>query len=128
MLQAVGKADLPVKLMLAGVAVKLTGNLLLIPVPEINVSGAALSTTLCYGVIFILAIWQYRKYTGIRIPVIKTLLPSFISGGLCAAAAFMVCKAASASLGNTLCLPLGIAAGGVVYLAGMRLTTKKENR
>lgn len=128
MLQAVGKADLPVKLMLAGVAVKLTGNLLLIPIPEINISGAALSTTLCYAVIFILAIWQYGKHTGIKIPAIKILLPSFISGGLCAAAALMICKTASASLGNTLCLPLGIAAGGVVYLAGMKLTAKKENR
>lgn len=52
-LQAAGRPDLPLKLMLLGVAVKLSGNLLLVPLPELNISGAALSTLLCYAVICI---------------------------------------------------------------------------
>lgn len=52
-LQAAGRPDLPLKLMLVGVAVKLAGNLLLVPLPELNISGAAVSTLLCYAVICI---------------------------------------------------------------------------
>ena len=55
-LQATGRADIPVKLMLAGVAVKLAGNLVLITIPEINVAGAAISTLLCYFIIFVLSL------------------------------------------------------------------------
>lgn len=63
MFQAIGRADLPVKLMIAGVAVKLAGNMILIPMPHINVAGAAISTLLCYLVIFILSVIIYCNYT-----------------------------------------------------------------
>lgn len=114
MFQAVGRADLPVKLMLAGVAVKLAGNLLLVPMPEVNVSGAAIATLLCYMVIFILSVVLYRKYTGLKIKIVSRLFPAAVSGLLCAATARIVCF--SLNMENRFELPLAIFAGGVVYL------------
>lgn len=119
MLQAVGRADLPVKLMLAGVAVKFLGNILLIPIPSLNVSGAAISTLLCYLVIFILSVIFYSKYTKIRLRLFLLLYPSLFSGLFCGCVARIVCL--SLPLELKLSLPLGIVCGGAVYLLIMRL-------
>ncbi len=115
MFQATGRADLPVKLMCAGVAVKLAGNMLLIPIPEINVSGAAISTLLCYFVIFILSVVFYRRHTKIKIKIFSVLIPPVISGAFCGITAKIVyglmpqeCRAA---------LPVAVFAGGIIYLA-----------
>lgn len=117
--QAAGKADAPVKLMLAGVGVKLAGNLILIPIPQINVSGAALSTLFCYLVIFILSLIFYPKAAGVRISL-KCLVSPVISGILCAAAAW--CVYPHIPFNNMLSLPVAIAAGGIVYLIASYLT------
>ncbi len=111
--QAAGKADAPVKLTLAGVAAKLLGNLILIPIPQINISGAAVSTLLCYFVIFILSLIYYPKSTGVKISL-KCLVSPIVSGILCAGTAW--CIYPHIPLENTLSLPIAIAAGGIVYL------------
>ena len=76
--QAAGRADIPVKLMLAGVIVKLLGNLTLIPVPRINISGAAISTLLCYLAIFILCAIVYPKISGVKINFFKLIISYLI--------------------------------------------------
>lgn len=121
MFQAVGRADLPVKLMAVGVAVKLAGNLLLIPMPAVNVSGAAIATLLCYLVIFVLSVILYRKYTGIRIKIFSSFLPSIISGSFCAAAARFVYNILPISDPHFL-LPAAVLTGGIVYLLVSKLT------
>lgn len=120
MFQAIGKADLPVKLMAVGVIVKFAGNMLLIPIPSVNVSGAAIATLLCYFVIFILSVFFYCKYTGIRIKIISLLFPSVLSGIFCGVTARAVYSALP--LENRLALPLAIFAGGVVYLVVSAVT------
>lgn len=63
--QAINKPQLPVKIMLGGVIVKFIGNLILIPIPNLNIAGAALSTLFCYLVIFIPSICYIIKLTQI---------------------------------------------------------------
>ena len=70
-LQAAGRPDLPVKLMLAGVAVKLAGNLLLVRIPQLNIAGAAISTLICYTVICLPAIDAAVKLTNADISYLK---------------------------------------------------------
>ncbi|MBP1560543.1 MAG: polysaccharide biosynthesis C-terminal domain-containing protein [Oscillospiraceae bacterium] len=79
-LQAAGRAELPVKFMLLGVAVKLVGNLLLVGIPEINIAGAAFSTTLCYGVICVPALGALIKITNVDKSRIKSI---FLKMGYC---------------------------------------------
>ena len=120
-LQAIGRADAPVKLMLIGVAVKLAGNLLLIPIPEINVSGAAISTLLCYFVIFVLSILVYSRAAGVKIRILKSLMPAVISGLFCALTAWSVYP--HIPLVNRYALPIAVCAGGAVYLICLLYTS-----
>lgn len=120
MLQAIGRADAPVKIMIAGVIVKFLGNILLIPVPEINVAGAAISTLLCYVLIFILSLIIYSKAAGIRIKIFSILLPPVFSGIMCAVTANLVYNLLPFE--NLIALPASIAAGGIVYLIFSTLT------
>ncbi len=120
MLQAIGRADAPVKIMIAGVIVKFLGNILLIPIPRINVAGAAISTLLCYVLIFILSLIIYSKAAGIRIKIFSILLPPVFSGIMCAVTANLVYNVLPFE--NLIALPASIAAGGIVYLIFSTLT------
>lgn len=61
-LQAADRADIPVKIMGLGAAVKLVFNLLLTPLPSLGVTGAAMATLICYIIICLLSIAALRKY------------------------------------------------------------------
>ncbi len=112
--QAAGRADIPLKLMIIGVAVKLVGNLILIPYPKINISGAAISTLLCYIIIFVLCILFYNKISGVKINIIKTLMPSIFSGIMCAVTTMLVYT--NIPFKNLIALPISIISAGVTYL------------
>lgn len=117
-LQAAGRADIPVKLMAVGAAVKLAGNLLLTSVPRLNVSGAAISTLLCYGVILAMSLDALKKYACLNI---NEMIPEGVSviaeGLLCAATAYFVSEWAEKLLPSLGCAAVSCAAGGCVYLA-----------
>ena len=87
LLQAAGKPALPVWLMLPGLAVKLAGNLLLIP--RFGIEGAAVSTSLCYLVILLPSWIALRRLTG-RTGALPLLASEGIGGILCGAAAWAV--------------------------------------
>ncbi len=114
MLQAVGKASAPLKIMLMGTGVKLAGNLAAIPF--MGVDGAALSTSLCYGLILFVSLKTYLKAADVRIsPVLfgKVLY----SGAMCGGAAYLVSSAAEKMGASAMTvMVLSAAAGGVVYL------------
>ena len=114
MLQAVGKPYEPLKIMLIGTGVKLAGNLLFIPVMQIN--GASLSTSLCYGTIFAVSLARYIKLSGTCIrPLIFVKI--LYSGLLCGASAWLVSDLLSRSgTGVFLTLLLSVSAGGAVYI------------
>lgn len=116
-LQAAGRPDLPVKLMLAGVAVKLAGNLLLVPVPELNVGGAAVSTLLCYAVICLPAVNILIKITDINKRHITLLLCKICYCSLmCGAAALLAEKMLPESLGSFFILFFSIIIGVIFYI------------
>lgn len=125
MFQAVGKAGLPVKLMLAGVAVKLAGNLMLVSIPAVNVSGAAIATLLCYLFIFILSAVFYQKYTRLKLKLTSALFPVLVSGGLCAAAARLAYD--HIPLKSNFLLPAAILAGAGAYLICAAILKTVEN-
>ena len=87
LLQAAGRADLPVKLMLPGAAVKLCGNLLLLPV--MGTAGAALATSLSYGVILVCVLAALQRVFGCRMLQMGELLRMLYGGIVCGAAAWL---------------------------------------
>ena len=88
LLQALGKPALPVWLMLPGLTVKLAGNLLLIP--RFGIDGAAISTSLCYAVIFVPALLVLRRVLGEPLRIGHLLLSELFGGVLCGAAAWVI--------------------------------------
>ncbi len=116
-LQAAGRPDLPVKLMLAGVAVKLTGNLLLVPIPELNAAGAAISTLLCYAVICIPAVSILIKLTDCgRNRIIGLLSKICYCSLICGAGAILAEKMLPQTLGDFFILFISIIIGVIFYI------------
>ncbi|MCM1023112.1 MAG: polysaccharide biosynthesis C-terminal domain-containing protein [Prevotella sp.] len=116
-LQAAGRPDLPVKLMLLGVAVKLAGNLLLVSVPELNTAGAAAATLLCYAVICVPSVNILIKLTNLDKSHIYGLFCKICySSLLCGAGALLAEKMLPQALGNTLVLFISITVGVIFYI------------
>lgn len=114
MLQGIGKPVLPLKIMLLGTAVKLVGNLALIPV--MGVDGAALSTTICYGVILALSLWAFVKASGVHIGI-SPFTGIFYAGIMCGGVAYLASSLAEKSgfSGFGQIIP-GTLAGGTAYI------------
>ena len=118
MLQGVGRSDAPLKIMLAGTAAKLAGNLALLPV--IGVEGAAVSTSLSYVLILSLALRTYFRESGIKLDA-KPFASIIYAGAMCAGTSFLVGKTAERS-GSLAVLVFAGTAGGAAYIAVLRAT------
>lgn len=120
-LQAIGKARIPVKITLAACAVKMLLNILLVSVPHINISGAAVATTVSYGIMFIWSFAELLKITNADISYDKLFLKTVYSAVMCAATA----KLAYIYLQNRLLFPfsllVSIASGGIIYIYSLYL-------
>jgi stage V sporulation protein B len=90
MLQAVGRVDLPVKLLVAGLAIKLTLNYTLVGIPEINVMGAGTGTLVCYLCITIFSLYFLCRETKILPNFIVIFLKPLLASILCVGAAYFV--------------------------------------
>lgn len=87
MLQAVGRVDLPVKLLGVGLALKIGIDYVFSGIPEINILGSGGGTLVCYLLITVLGMVMLCRVTKLR--------PSFLSAFWKPAAASMVCCAVS---------------------------------
>lgn len=88
MLQAVGRVDLPVKLLAAGLTVKVTLNYVLVGIPRVNVLGAGAGTLACYLFITVLAFWFLCRETKIVPDLVSIFLKPLIASLFCTAAAW----------------------------------------
>ncbi len=78
-LQAVGKAVLPVLSLLAGGLVKLAANYLLIGNPRLGILGAPIATNLCYLAILLINLGHLRR-CGIRLLSLAVTLRPLLAG------------------------------------------------
>jgi len=85
MLQAVGRADVPVKSLLFGATAKIICNFILVGKPEININGAPVGTVLCYLIIVINNLLVLLKVTEVKINFLDCLLKPTIVGLLASA-------------------------------------------
>ncbi|MBQ9375665.1 MAG: polysaccharide biosynthesis C-terminal domain-containing protein [Ruminococcus sp.] len=82
-LQTIGKLHLPVIISLVGGAVKLIFNLVLIPLPSVNINGAAISAVISQAVICVWAIGALLKSAGIKVSYKRIFLKPFFASILC---------------------------------------------
>ena len=88
MLQAVGRVDLPVKLLTIGLAVKVLLNYTLVGIPEVNIQGASAGTLVCYAFVTVAALFFLCRETKIIPNFVSVFLKPLLAGLLCAVAAY----------------------------------------
>lgn len=120
-LQGINRADLPIKIMLVGVIVKLLGNVVLLSIPKTAVYGAGISTSVCYAIIFVLSYVCFVRVSKVRLDLVKTFLPISYGSVLCSITALVTNDLLTLRMGTKVSLVLGILLGGMVYLITLYL-------
>lgn len=91
-LQAIGKQKAALINIAAGAAAKLIVGLITVSVPKINVKGAALSTVICYFVIFVLHIAVLLRSKGVSLNIKAVFFKPLGSALACGLAAYLIFK------------------------------------
>ena len=89
MLQAVGRVDLPVKLLVVGLSIKAALNYILSGIPQINLLGAAIGTLCCYVFLTVAGLILLLRVTKVRLSLFSILVKPFFASLLCCAAAYV---------------------------------------
>ncbi|MBR7084212.1 MAG: polysaccharide biosynthesis C-terminal domain-containing protein [Oscillospiraceae bacterium] len=124
LLQAVGREDLPVKVMLSGIFIKLVCNLFLIP--KYCTAGAGISTSLCYGIILVLAVFFLKKELGEPLHLWKPLGFQVWGGILCAGGAWVCYDCIFCDFPQRIHFLISLVIAVIIYMLVMVLTSWKE--
>ena len=94
-LQGFGKVMIPAIALGIGCVVKLILNLILLPIPELNVYGAAIGSIACHAVAFTIVFNVLKKYVKLDLPfnkfVIKPAIATAIMG-ICSYTVYLILK------------------------------------
>lgn len=121
MLQAVGRVDLPVKLFLIGLTMKVTLNYILSGMPQVNIQGAAIGTLCCYLFITIAGLWLLLRVTKVKIPLFSVVIKPFIGAILCCAAAYVTQDFLRKWLSYAVSSGIALAIAVIIYVISLGL-------
>jgi stage V sporulation protein B len=129
MLQAVGRADVPVKLMLIGGGLKLVVNYVFVAIPSLNIKAAAWGTLVCYLFIAVSSVIVLVKNTKVKINLTGVFLKPLFSAILCGVGAFVgysltntLISLNSQTLQNGVSTLVGIVLAVIVYVISLFCT------
>lgn len=114
--QSIGKAHIPLILMIGSVLIKLLLNPILISIPQLNVAGAALSSIIGYVFMTIGGVVKMRKYLPRKISLFSSVFPTFLCGVGCGFSAFIANKILEGKLNPTLNVLISTIIGTVFYV------------
>ena len=116
MLQAIGRADIPLKALIAGASVKIISNYILVGTPQYNIKGAPLGSVLCYIIIVVVNLHYLQKISKVRPNALSVYIKPLISAILCGIMARLtyvfVCKLMTS---NSADIPLKIVAIATLF-------------
>lgn len=121
-LQAAGRADIPLKLLSAGLFIKIVLNYVLVGIPEINIQGANISTLVCYLFICIGLTYYIKSVTSVMPNLISTIVKPALCAVGCAVSAAISYGLLEKIINGKLATIGAIAVAGAVYLALLLLT------
>ncbi len=113
-LQGMGKVFVPAIGLLCGGAVKLIVNLLLVPIPSINIYGAPIGSILCQAIACAVTFFVMKKNLDFELSVTKYILKPLAATALMSAAVFAVMKVTE-PMGVIISTAAAVAAGIAVY-------------
>ena len=118
-LQGFGKVMIPAIALGIGCLVKLVLNLILLPIPELNVYGAAIGSIVCHVVAFTIVFNVLKKYVKLNLPFKKFVLkPALATGimGVCSYTIFLLLE--RMNIGN-MAIIISIILAVIIYLASV---------
>ncbi len=121
---AIGRSDYVIKLMLLGSIIKLLGNIILIQIPELNITGAAISTIICYTIICIIGIFILKRTLKLKLGIMKELSKSIPCSAVCGISAYLSYNylLSDFDLSSAVKLLISVAIAAIVYLIMIMVT------
>nr|WP_315020842.1 polysaccharide biosynthesis protein [uncultured Aminipila sp.] len=127
-LQGLGKPGIAVWGLAAGVVVKCVSTFVLTGVPELNVEGAAIGSTLGYITIGLINFVAVKKMTGITFDLKLSIWKPLISGIVMFILVFGAYRSCAGFIGNSLSTVVAIGIGAAVYgLMLLKIKAIEEN-
>ena len=114
-LQANGRASLPIWFIAIGSAAKLLVNFFLVQQPEIGIKGAPLGTLVCFVLVAVMELIAIKKVTPYPPHYFRVFIKPVIAAVVMGAAAWAGYGLLSPILGSTLGVLGAIVVGGIVY-------------
>jgi len=93
MLNAIGRYDLPVKLLAVGGLLNLLVTYLLVGIPAVNIKGAPVGNLLSYIPVAAVSIYFLYRNTRVKIDIKGSLIKPLIAGAVCAVMAYLAYQA-----------------------------------
>lgn len=121
-LQAVGRADIPLKILTIGVIIKVLLNYILVGIPEINIQGAGIGTLACYLFVCVTSIVCLKKIINTYINFNQVFVKPIISSILCALGAYASHGLLTNVLPYKISTILSIIIAVIIYILSLILT------
>lgn len=121
-LQAVGRADIPLKALAGGVVMKIALNYILVGIPEINIQGAGIGTLVCYLFVCGVTLFSLKKETKISLDFASVFLKPLICALICGATAWASQGLMALVLPYKLSTVIAIILAAVAYVFALLLT------
>jgi len=115
-LQGIGRADIPVKLMIVGGILKLSINYVLVSIPSINIYGAPIGTIVCYLFIVISSLYLVLMITNVKVNLLDILVKPLIASLACGLVAKATYNLLFSFLNTKYVLLPSIILGAIVYI------------
>lgn len=88
MLQALGKAKVPVYSLSIGAIAKVITNYIFIGIPSLNINGAVVGTVVCYTIIVVINLISLVRTTKVKLDYMSILVKPLVCSILCGIAAY----------------------------------------
>lgn len=121
MLQAIGRVDLPVKLLVVGITIKVLLNYTLVGIPEINIQGAGVGSLACYAFVTVVALYFLFKETQIRPDLVSIFIKPLLASICCALSAYFSHKVFSMFVSSKISVLIAILIAVLVYIFALIL-------
>lgn len=122
---AIGRYDLPVKLMMLCSAVKLILNLLLIRIPQLSVCGAAISTVAAHLITAVLGYFALKSSAQIEISILSLISKPFAASAACCLCALLSYYLLFNNFGGVIRILLTIVLSGLLYMLILTMLDKR---
>ena len=114
-LQASGRAALPIWFIAIGSAIKLGVNFLLVQLPSVGIKGAPMGTLVCFALVSVMELVAIKRVTPHPPKYLRVFVKPALAAALMGAAVWAGYGLLHRFLGNTMAVAGSIVLGGLVY-------------